>query len=539
MERGGTFDFIVAGAGSAGCVVAARLSESGRYSVLLLEAGGDDDRFWVNMPMGLPKLFSNPSVNWMFDSEPLPELGGRTTFVPRGKLLGGTGSINGMVYIRGNRRDYDDWRQRGCTGWSYEDVLPFFRKSEDQARGEDEFHGVGGGLRVSDHVETHPLADALIAAGVAAGLPANRDFNGAAQEGVGYFQTNTLDGQRWSTARGFLRPSRSRRNLTVETGAHATRLVFAGNRATGVEYRTPGGIRSATVRGEVVLCTGVFGSPQLLHLSGIGPAEHLQALAIPVLADAPGVGDNLHDHFYAQLIFRCLQPVTMNDIANSRLRQLGAGLNYLLRHRGMLATNGICAGAFARTDPAFEQPDLQINLNNWSSASRTRTGMVPHTFSAFSLSTVHLRPEGRGTVRLKSPDPLAAPAIRFNFLATDYDLQAMIRGVRIVRRIARQPALKPFAGPEVQPGDGDDSDAGIEAFVRSMGYANNHPVGSCRMGSDPQAVVDPRLRVNGVRGLRVADASIMPVIVAGNTNAPSIMIGEKAADMILTDAAAA
>lgn len=539
MQVSNDFDFIVIGAGSAGCVVAARLSESGRYRVLLLEAGGKDDSFWINVPMGLPKLFANPKVNWMFDSEPLPELGGRTTFLPRGKLLGGTGSINGMVYMRGHRLDYDGWSQRGCTGWSYDDVLPYFRKSEDQSRGANTFHGVGGYQKVSDHQETHPLADALIAAGVEAGLPANNDFNGAGQDGVGYFQTTTYNGRRWSTSKAFLHPARNRPNLVVETGAHVTRLTIKNGKATGVEYVTRQGPKVARARGEVVVSGGVFGSPQLLLLSGIGPGDHLKQMSIPVVHELPAVGGNLHDHFYAQLIFRCAQQVTLNDIAGSRLRQIQAGLQYFLFRSGMLSTNGIYGGAFVRSDPSLERPDLQINLNNWSSATRTRTGMTPHPFSAFSLSTVQLRPEGRGTVLLKTPDPTAAPAIRFSFLATEYDLRTMIRGVRIVRNIAQQPALKPFITQEFQPGLEVETDRQIEECVRRIGYANNHPVGTCRMGSDAEAVVDPQLRVNGIGGLRVADASIMPTIVAGNTHAPAIMIAEKASDMILADAKAA
>lgn len=533
------YDFIVTGAGSAGCVLAARLSESGKYRVLLLEAGAEDKGFWVHTPLGYPMLFANPRVNWMFDSEPLPELNGRTTYMPRGKILGGTSSINGMVYIRGHPRDYDGWRQRGCAGWDFDNVLPYFRRAEDQSRGADDFHGAGGPLKVSDHQETYSLADAFIEAGVQAGIPANRDFNGDRQEGIGYYQTNTYRGRRWSTAKGYLKPARSRANLDVETGAHVTSIRVEGGVATGIEYRTPHGVAIAHARREVVVAGGVFGSPQLLMLSGIGPADHLQSHGIPVVRDVPTVGANLHDHFYIQLMFRSTEPVTLNDVARSRIRQLKAGLQYVLLRKGVLSTNGIYAGAFVRTDPAFERPDLQINMNAWSVATRTRSGMEPHPFPGFTLSPVHLRPEGRGEVRLKSADPMAPPSIRFKFLTSDYDMRAMIAGVRLVRKISQQGALRRFVAEEMQPGQDCDSQADMEAFVRRLAYANLHPVGTCRMGSDAAAVVDPRLRVNGVGSLRVVDASIMPDIVAGNTNAPTIMIAEKASDMILADARAA
>jgi choline dehydrogenase len=535
-----TYDFIVTGAGSAGCPVAARLSESGRYRVLLLEAGPPDRNPWIHIPLGYTRTFTDPRVNWMFESEPEPQMNGRTLYVPRGKVLGGTSSINGMVYMRGTPTDYDNWRQRGCEGWDWDSVLPFFKKAENQERGADDFHGVGGPLRVSNPVTT-PLGDAMVKAAIEAGIPENPDFNGARQEGVGYYQTTTSNRRRWSSARAYLRPAKSRANLTIATDAQATRVLIEDGRAVGVEYHTPTGRVTAKCRGEIIVSGGVYGSPQLLQLSGLGPAALLQQYAIPVARDMPGVGAHLHDHFNTYLVWRCAQPVTINDLAMSATRKLTAGVQYFFTRSGHLSNAGIYAGAFVKSDPRLEQPDLQINMFGWSALERLRTGIKPHPFSAFTLSPVHLRPEGRGTVKIKSPDPLAPPAIQFNFLASDYDYQALIYGTRLSRKIAAQPALKPFVMEEVIPGEACESDDQLIEEIRERGVTNQHPVGTCKMGpdSDATAVVDPRLRVHGVKGLRVADASIMPQVPGGNTNAPSIMIGEKCAAMILEDARAA
>ncbi len=533
-----TFDFIVTGAGSAGCPVAARLSESGKYRVLILEAGGPDRNPWIHIPLGYTKTYTDPRVNWMFESEPEKQLNGRTLYQPRGKVLGGTSSINGMVYMRGTPTDYDNWRQRGCEGWDWDSVLPFFKKAENQERGADDFHGVGGPLRVSNPVRS-PLGDAMVQAAVEAGIPANPDFNGKRQEGVGYYQTTTGNRARWSAAKAYLRPARNRPNLTIVTNAQATRVLIEDGRAVGVEYKTPQGLATAHCRGEIVVSGGVYGSPQLLQLSGLGPAALLQGFGIPVVRDMPGVGAHLHDHFNTYLVWRCAQPVTLNDLAMSAAKKLKAGVQYALTRSGHLSNAGIYAGAFVRSDPRLEQPDLQINMFGWSALERLRTGIKPHPFSAFTMSPVHLRPEGRGTVKLKSPDPLAPPAIQFNFLASDYDFQALIYGTRLSRQIAAQPALKPFVVEEVIPGPATQSDDQIVEEIRARGVSNLHPVGTCRMGSEIDSVVDPRLRVHGIAGLRVADASIMPQVPGGNTNAPSIMIGEKCAAMILEDARAA
>ncbi|MDP2378028.1 GMC family oxidoreductase, partial [Reyranella sp.] len=365
------------------------------------------------------------------------------------------------------------------------------------------------------------------------------DFNGAQQEGVGYYQT-TINGKarRWSSARAYLKDAKQRKNLTIATSAHATRVLIENGRAVGVEYRTPAGLQVAKARREVIVSGGVYGSPQLLMLSGLGPAAHLQQHGIAVVKDMPGVGSHLHDHFNTYVAYRCSQAVTMNDIANSFPRQILAGMRYVFGRTGPLASMGLYVGAFMRSDRRLERPDLQINMFAWAVKERTRAGVIPQPFSAFSLSPVHLKPDGRGTVRLKSADPLAAPEIRFNFLKSTYDWQALIEGTRICREIARQPALKPFVMEEIMPGADVTAEADLKAFIRANGVSNLHPVGTCRMGHGTDDVVDPQLRVHGIAGLRVADASIMPTIVAGNTNAPSIMIGEKCADMVRAAAAA-
>ena len=530
-----TYDFIVTGAGSSGAVVASRLSESGRHTVLLLEAGPPDTNPWIHIPLGFAKTFIDPAVNWKFESAPQPTLDNRRLYLPRGKTLGGSSSINGMVYIRGNHADYDEWRQRGCVGWDWDSVLPFFRKAENQARGESEYHGTGGPLNVSDQPKQFELSDAVISACEQAGIPRNADFNGANQEGCGYYQTTTSNRRRWSTAKAYLDPARSRPNLTIRTGAHATRVLITGGRATGVEYATANGRQTAAARIEVIVSGGTYGSPQLLQLSGLGPAQHLQDMGIDVVRDMPAVGSNLHDHFNTYLSWRCTRSITLNDLENSWPRKIAAAIRYGLLRSGPMASNGIHAGLFTRSDPRMERPDLQINLLEWSTLERTKDKVIPHGFPGFTLSPVHLKPDGRGTVRLASADPLAPPSILFDFLRSDYDMRAVVTGIRLVRKIAQQPALRPYIAEEIAPGPATESDAGIEAFVRQTGVSNHHPSSTCAMGTGTNTVVDPRLRVHGIAGLRVADASIMPSVVAGNTNAPSIMIGEKAAAMILED----
>ena len=538
MGETGTYDFIVTGAGSAGCAVAARLSESGRYRVLLLEAGPPDRNPWIHIPLGYAKTYIDPKVNWKFETAPQPQLGNRRLYLPRGKTLGGSSSINGMVYIRGSHGDYDEWRQRGCEGWDWDSVLPFFKKAENQTRGADEFHGVGGPLNVSDQPAHFELADAVLQACEQAGIPRNPDFNGARQEGCGYYQTTTSNKRRWSSAKAYLHPARQRSNLVVQTGAHATRVLIENNRAVGVEYHTAEGRRTARASGEIIVSGGAYGSPQLLLLSGLGPAQHLQDMGIAVVRDMPAVGSNLHDHFNSYLSWRCSKPITLNELDRSPVRKAIAGVRYALARSGPMASNGIHAGVFTRSDPRLERPDIQINLFEWSTQHRDKDRVVPHPFPGFTLSPVHLRPDGRGTVHLGSPDPLAPPSVLFDYLRTEYDMQAMLFGVRLCRKIAEQPALSPYIVHELMPGPSVATDVELSDYVRQSGVSNQHPTSSCAMGHGPNTVVDPRLRVHGIEGLRVADASIMPVAVGGNTNAPTIMIGEKAAAMILEDAAA-
>lgn len=535
VEDNAEFDFIVSGAGSAGCAVAARLSESGRYSVLLLEAGPRDTNPWIHIPLGYAKIYTDSRVNWKFQSEPVEALDGRRLYLPRGRVLGGTSSINGTIYMRGQPRDYDGWRQRGLEGWDWASVLPYFRKAEDNERGADELHGTGGPLRVSDVPERWPLPSAMIKAAMQAGIPYNPDFNGPVQEGVGFYQFTASRTRRWSAAQAYLKPAARRAGLTVVTGAQARRLILSGRRATGIEYQSPDGIRRARARREIVVSGGAYGSPHLLQLSGIGPGDELRRMGVEVEVDLPGVGSNLRDHFNTYIVYRCSRHVTMNDLANSLPRRLFSGARYLFG-KGPLTNTGISAGLFTRSDARLEGPDIQINMFLWSAKERSPDRVVAHPYPCFTFSPVHLAPDCTGTVRMASPDPLAPPAISVEFLRSEYDRSAILFGMRLSRRIAGQPALADWNLGEIEPGPACDSDEELLADVRQRGIGNHHPAGTCRMGDASDSVTDPRLRVHGVDGLRVADASIMPSIVAGNTNAPSIMIGEKAAAMILEDA---
>ena len=527
------FDFIVVGAGSAGCVLANRLTASGRHRVLLLEAGGEDDDRWIHIPLGYGKHFSNPKVNWLFQSEPDEKTGSRSIAQPRGKVLGGTSSINGTVYVRGQHEDYDHWRDLGNAGWGYADVLPYFRKAEDNQRWSNEYHGTGGPLAVSDATEGHPLCEAFFAAAEACGYPLNPDCNGATQTGFGYNQVTQRNGRRCSTAVGYLRPARQRPNLSVVTNAHTTRILFSDHRASGIEYLRDGTRHSVHARGEVVLAAGAFGSPQIMQLSGLGPAALLRGLGIPVVADMPGVGANLQDHYNGRLVFECTEDVTLNDVVASPLRKLREGLRYYLTHKGFLTLAASTATGFVSTDPGDPRPDVQIGLVLYSAE---KIGEALHPFSGFTFLIRLLRPESRGSVLLKSADPLAAPAIRPNYLATKKDCDVLVAGMKIARRLVDAAPMRRYVARVHEPAQPFASDDEWVQHLRARGGISYHPIGTCRMGSDSAAVVDERLRVRGIEGLRVVDASIMPTLVSGNTNAPTIMIGEKGADMILEDA---
>jgi choline dehydrogenase len=529
------FDYIIVGAGSAGCVLANRLTESGRHRVLLLEAGGHDRHIWIHIPLGYGKLFDNAKVNWLYKTEPEPELNNRQIIQPRGKVLGGSSSINGLLYIRGQHEDYDHWRQLGNAGWGFADVLPYFRRAEDQGRGGDDFHGVGGPLAVSDVSEPHPLCEAFIEAAQQAGIPRNDDFNGAAQEGAGYFQLTAKNGRRWSTAVGYLRQARRRHNLAVVSDALASRILFSGRRAIGVQYLSHGRTCTAYADGEVIVSGGAFNSPQLLQLSGLGPAKILRDLGVAAIADMPGVGADLQDHLQIRMQYRCTEPITMNDVINHWRHRYGAGLRYLMSRKGLLTIGAGYAGAFFRTRPELATPDVQIHFLIFSADA---AGAVLHAFPGFMTSVCQLRPESRGFVRIKSNDPRMPPAIQPRYLSARADCDSVVAGMKAMRRIMNEPAMRRYIAEERAPGAQCVADADLLAFARDTGTTVYHPTSTCRMGGDPLAVVDERLRVRGFERLRVIDASIMPTVVSGNTNAAAVMIGEKGADMVLQDAAA-
>jgi len=529
------FDYIIIGAGSAGCVLANRLSESGRHRVLLLEAGGHDRHMWIHIPLGYGKLFDDAKVNWRYKTEPEPELNNRQIIQPRGKVLGGSSSINGLLYVRGQHEDYDHWRQLGNTGWGFADVLPYFRRAEDQARGADDFHGAGGPLAVSDVCEPHPLCDAFIEAAQRAGVPRNDDFNGATQEGAGYFQLTAKNGRRWSTAVGYLRQARRRRNLAIVSNAMASRILFSGRRAVGIQFLQHSVPRIAYADGEVIVSGGAFNSPQLLQLSGLGPAKILRDLGIDVIADMPGVGADLQDHLQIRMQYRCTEPITMNDVINHWRQRYGAGLRYLTSRKGLLTIGAGYAGAFLRTRPELATPDVQIHFLIFSADA---AGAVLHPFPGFMVSVCQLRPQSRGFVRITSSDPSVPPAIQPRYLSARGDCDTVVAGMKAMRRIMNEPAMRRYIAEERAPGDHCARDDDLLAFARDTGTTVYHPTSTCRMGPDPAAVVDERLRVRGLEGLRVIDASIMPTVVSGNTNAAAVMIGEKGADMVMADAAA-
>ncbi|WP_340115871.1 choline dehydrogenase [Pelagibius sp. 7325] len=529
------YDYIVVGAGSAGCVLANRLSSNPAARVLLLEAGGRDWNPWIHIPVGYFKTMHNPGTDWCYKTEPDKGLNGRRLDWPRGKVLGGSSSINGLLYIRGQKEDYDQWRQLGNTGWSYDDVLPYFIRSEDQERGGDDYHGVGGPLAVSNMRIRRELCDKFIEAAGELGIPPSDDFNGAAQEGAGYFQLTARNGRRCSTAVGYLKPAKRRPNLTIVTHAQTERVIFEGRRAVGVAYRRKDKSLEARCRGEVILSAGAIGSPQILMLSGVGPGAQLQGFDIPVVHDLPGVGRNLQDHLQVRMVFKTRVPITMNDQVHNPIKKMLMGLDYIFFRRGPLTMGASQVCVFARTTPEAATPDIQFHLQPLS-ADKPGEGL--HRFSAFTSSTCQLRPESRGVIELRSPFAQDYPAIHPNYLATVKDQQVTVAGMKLSRAIAATSTLAPLIESELSPGTEAASDAQLLEAARNISQTIYHPVGTCKMGPDETAVVDERLRVRGLQGLRVVDASIMPTLVSGNTNAPTIMIAEKASDMILADSRA-
>ncbi|WP_298933791.1 GMC family oxidoreductase N-terminal domain-containing protein [uncultured Ruegeria sp.] len=524
-------DYAIVGAGSSGCVIANRLSADPKTSVALLEAGGPDRNPWIHIPVGYFKTMHNPSVDWCYRTEPDPGLNGRSIDWPRGKVLGGSSSLNGLLYVRGQKEDYDRWRQMGNVGWGWDDVLPLFKRSEDQERGEDEFHGIGGPLAVSNMRIQRPICDAWVAAAQTAGYPFNPDYNGANQEGVGYFQLTTRNGRRCSAAVAYLKPIRNRQNLNVITHALVSRIELDGKRATGLIYRDRSGqMKTLKVRREIILSGGAINSPQILMLSGIGDPDHLKDNGVEPIHALPGVGKGLQDHLQARLVFKCNEP-TLNDEVRSLFNQARIALKYALFRAGPMTMAASLATGFVKTRPDAQTPDIQFHVQPWSADS---PGEGVHPFSAFTMSVCQLRPESRGELRLDGPDPTKYVKIIPNYLSTETDCRTIVDGVNIARGIARHSPLTSKISEEFRPTSDlscDDYEGTLD-WARSNSVSIYHPTGTCSMGTSENSVVDPSLKVNGIGNLRVADCSIMPEIVSGNTNAPAIMIGEKASELI-------
>jgi choline dehydrogenase len=535
------FDYIVVGAGSAGCVLAGRLSEDPATRVLLLEAGPADKSLWIHLPIGYGKTMWSSTYNWRFETDPDPNMNGRRIYWPRGKTLGGSSAINGLIYIRGQREDYDHWAALGNPGWGYDDVLPYFIRSEGNQRGASAFHGGDGPLKVSDIAARHELIEAFIEGAAQVGVPRTEDFNGATQEGAGYYQLTTHKGWRCSTAKAYLTTAKNRPNLRIATEALATRLVLDGRRAVGITYRQGGETKTARCRAEVLLAAGSIQSPQLLQLSGIGPRALLERFGVPVVHDLPGVGENLQDHLQIRLGYECAKPITTNDQLNSWFGQASMGMEWLMHRTGPLAVGINQGGCFMRAlkdesgNPVAATPDIQFHV---ATLSADMAGGKVHPYSGFTMSVCQLRPESRGHVRIRSLDAAEPPEMQPNYLATELDRATTVAGMKAARAIAEAPAMRPYVKREVKPGPDAASDADLLEFCRNNGATIFHPTGTCRMGSDPLAVVDARLRVHGVAGLRVIDCSAMPTLVSGNTNAPAVMMAEKAVDMIREDAMA-
>jgi len=532
---GQRFDFIVVGAGSAGCVLANRLSADPRRRVLLVEAGGRDNWIWLHIPVGYLFAIGDPRADWRFRTAVEPGLNHRAIAYPRGRVLGGSSAINGMIYMRGQATDYDGWRQLGLEGWGWDDVLPFFKRHEDYHGGADAFHGAGGEWRIERPRVAWPILDAVRDAAAEVGIPKVGDFNRGDNEGSDYFDVNQRNGRRWSAARGFLKPILGRPNLRVVSGAHVERLIFDGRRAVGVRYAIGGAAQEARADGEIVLAAGAIGTPQLLELSGVGRSEVVAALGRELVRAAPGVGENLQDHLQLRTIFRVTGARTLNVQYRSRVRRVGMALDYALRRRGPMTMAPSQLGIFARTSSDFAAANVEFHVQP---LSLDRFGEPLHAFPAVTLSVCNLRPTSRGSIHAVAADPRTPPRIQPNYLSTDEDRRVAVDAIRLARRIAAAPALARFRPEEYMPGPAAESDAELVKAAGDIGTTIFHPVGTAKMGraEDPTAVVDASLRVIGLDGLRVADASVMPRITSGNTAAPTMMIAEKAAATILADA---